>query len=70
MRAGQAFTIVLASNPSTGYSWALAAAPPAAIVTLLGNSYQQDAAPPTLPMGDSPVSKREITARRCANEGP
>ena len=37
------FLIALSSNPSTGYSWALSAAPNAKIVSSEGNAYQAPA---------------------------
>jgi len=39
---GQTFKITLPSNPTTGYSWQLAAAPDAAIVTAEGHEYRPE----------------------------
>lgn len=39
-RPGEEFTITLESNPSTGYSWQLAAPLDERVVTLVGSEYQ------------------------------
>jgi inhibitor of cysteine peptidase len=39
VKAGQSFTIVLASNPTTGYRWTLARSPGANVVTSEGSRY-------------------------------
>ncbi|MDO8531353.1 MAG: protease inhibitor I42 family protein [Dehalococcoidia bacterium] len=38
-RVGETFVIVLESNRTTGYGWALAEQPNAAVVTLVGSEY-------------------------------
>ncbi len=40
LKAGDEFTVVLDSNPTTGYSWQLAGKPDEAILKLLGSKFQ------------------------------
>jgi inhibitor of cysteine peptidase len=41
LRPGQNLIVELSANPTTGYEWALAAEPDAAVLKVLGHEYQQ-----------------------------
>jgi inhibitor of cysteine peptidase len=61
--AGQTFNVTLASNPTTGYSWALAKPLNAKLLTLVTNIYQR---PETRLVG---AGGQEVWTFKAAGEG-
>jgi inhibitor of cysteine peptidase len=62
---GRRFSLVLASNPTTGYQWQLAAAPDPAIATLVTNEYLPPAGALIGAGGDEKWTFRAVGAGRA-----